>query len=65
MIKFLDLQAVNAAHATEIEEAVLRATRSGWYLRGEDTNNLGSLIIKVINLPNIKPPKKLKKSEHG
>ena len=37
MIKFLDLQAVNAAHATEIEEAVLRATRSGWYLRGEET----------------------------
>lgn len=37
MIKFLDLGAVNAAYAAEIEEAVLRATRSGWYLRGEET----------------------------
>ena len=37
MIKFLDLQAVNAVHAADIEEAVLRATRSGWYLRGEET----------------------------
>ena len=37
MIKFLDLQAVNAQYATEIEEAVLRTTRSGWHLRGEET----------------------------
>ena len=37
MIKFLDLQAVNAAYAAEIEEAVLRTTRSGWYLRGAET----------------------------
>lgn len=37
MIKFLDLEAVNAVYAAEIEEAVSRATRSGWYLRGEET----------------------------
>lgn len=37
MIKFLDLQAVNATHAIDIEGAILRATRSGWYLRGEET----------------------------
>ena len=37
MIKFLDLQAINAAHGAEIEEAILRATHSGWYLRGEET----------------------------
>ena len=37
MIKFLDLQAVNAAYAAEIEEAVLRVARSGWYLRGAET----------------------------
>ena len=34
MIKFLDLEAINAAYAKEMEEAVLRVTRSGWYLRG-------------------------------
>lgn len=37
MIKFLDLRAVNEVYATEVEEAVLRATRSGWYLRGKET----------------------------
>ena len=37
MIKFLDLKAVNAAYAAEIDEAVLRVARSGWYLRGEET----------------------------
>lgn len=37
MIKFLDLQAINAAHGAQIEDAVLRTTRSGWYLRGEET----------------------------
>ena len=37
MIKFLDLKAVNAAYAAEIEEALLRTARSGWYLRGEET----------------------------
>lgn len=37
MIRFLDLKAVNALYAMEIEEAVLRAVRSGWYLRGEET----------------------------
>ena len=37
MIKFLDLKVVNAAYAAEIEEALLRTARSGWYLRGEET----------------------------
>lgn len=37
MIQFLDLKAVNAAYAAEIEEALLRTARSGWYLRGEET----------------------------
>lgn len=36
MIKFLDLGKVNAAHGAEIESAVLRAARSGWYLQGEE-----------------------------
>ena len=37
MIKFLDLKAINAAHAAEIDAAVLRVANSGWYLRGEET----------------------------
>ena len=48
MIKFLDLQAVNAAHAAEIEEAILRATRSGWYLRGEETHRFEEAYARYI-----------------
>ena len=48
MIKFLDLQAVNATHATDIEEAILRATRSGWYLRGEETRRFESTYAQYI-----------------
>lgn len=36
MIKFLDLQKVNAAHGREIQEAVSRVVASGWYLQGEE-----------------------------
>ena len=35
MIKFLDLQKVNAMHADEIEQAALDVIRSGWYLQGD------------------------------
>ena len=48
MIKFLDIQAMNAAHGTEIEEAVLRATRSGWYLRGEETRRFEEVYARYI-----------------
>jgi dTDP-4-amino-4,6-dideoxygalactose transaminase len=48
MIKFLDLQAVNAAYSREIEEAVLRATRSGWYLRGVETQRFEEEYARYI-----------------
>ena len=48
MIKFLDLKAVNAAYATEIEEAVLRVARSGWYLRGEETRRFEEAYARYI-----------------
>lgn len=48
MIKFLDLKAVNATYAEEIEEAVLRATRSGWYLRGEETQRFEEAYAEYI-----------------
>ena len=48
MIKFLDLKAVNGAYAAEIEEAVLRATRSGWYLRGEETRRFEEAYARYI-----------------
>ena len=48
MIKFLDLKAVNAAYAEEVEETVLRATRSGWYLRGEETRHFEEAYARYI-----------------
>jgi dTDP-4-amino-4,6-dideoxygalactose transaminase len=36
MIKFLDLQKVNAQYETEIKEAVHRVVDSGWYLQGKE-----------------------------
>lgn len=48
MIKFLDLKDVNAAHAAEIEEALLRTTRSGWYLRGEETHRFEEEYARYI-----------------
>lgn len=36
MIKYLDLKAVTSLHASEIDNAVLRVARSGWYLHGEE-----------------------------
>lgn len=48
MIKFLDLKTVNAVYATEIEEAVLRTMRTGWYLRGEETRNFEKSYAQYI-----------------
>lgn len=48
MIKFLDLEAVNAAYAKDIEEAVLRVARSGWYLRGEETRRFEAEYARFI-----------------
>ena len=48
MIKFLDLQAVNAAYAAEIEEAVLRVARSGWYLRGAETERFEAAYAQYV-----------------
>lgn len=39
MVKFLDLEKINARHAKEIEEAIKRVVASGWYLRGLETES--------------------------
>ncbi len=35
MIRFLDLQKINLLHQKEIEDAILKVFRSGWYILGE------------------------------
>ncbi|WP_303208159.1 DegT/DnrJ/EryC1/StrS family aminotransferase [Bacteroides oleiciplenus] len=37
MIKYLDLQKINASFEPELSDALLRVSRSGWYLHGEAT----------------------------
>lgn len=36
MIKFLDIQQINAAYSTELSSAIKRVLDSGWYLMGEE-----------------------------
>ncbi|SHF51014.1 DegT/DnrJ/EryC1/StrS family aminotransferase [Dysgonomonas macrotermitis] len=36
MISFLDLRETNSQHLSEIEEAILRVVRSGWYILGKE-----------------------------
>jgi len=35
MIKFLDLQKINAQYASELKQAASEVIDSGWYLTGE------------------------------
>src|SRR4051812_17609234 len=39
MIKFLDLQKINAQHAAELKEAAAGVIDSGWFLMGERLQN--------------------------
>jgi len=48
MIKFLDLQKINLAHATEIEESLLATFRSGWYLLGNEVKAFESQLQQYI-----------------
>ncbi|MCZ2100764.1 MAG: DegT/DnrJ/EryC1/StrS family aminotransferase [Chitinophagales bacterium] len=58
MIKFLDLQKINAQYAEELKNAVAEVIDSGWYLMGEQLNhfevNLGSYLNSkyVIGVAN-------------
>lgn len=48
MIKFLDLQKINLAHQQEIEERLLKAFRSGWYLLGNEVKNFENNLSQYI-----------------
>lgn len=52
MIKFLDLQKINLAHQQEIEDALIRTFRSGWYLLGNEVSNFENELAKYISTPN-------------
>jgi dTDP-4-amino-4,6-dideoxygalactose transaminase len=52
MIKFLDLQKINLQYQQEIEERLIKAFRSGWYLLGEETKNFEKNLSAYTNASN-------------
>ncbi|MFA6400499.1 MAG: DegT/DnrJ/EryC1/StrS family aminotransferase [Salinivirgaceae bacterium] len=52
MIKFLDLQKINAQYANELKQAAADVIDSGWYLLGERAKQFEQDLKKYINSPN-------------
>ena len=50
MIKFLDLQKINAQHAAELKSAAARVIDSGWYLQGEELKNFETHLAAYIGV---------------
>jgi dTDP-4-amino-4,6-dideoxygalactose transaminase len=53
MIKFLDLQKINAQYATELKQAAADAIDSGWFLLGEKVKQLEQELKTYIGSPNV------------
>lgn len=53
MVKFLDLQAVNALHAEALQKAAARVIDNGWYLQGNENKIFEEKLSKLIGSPNI------------
>lgn len=52
MIKFLDLQKVNATYAAELKAAAGKVIDSGWYLQGEQNVQLEKNLKELTGAPN-------------
>lgn len=48
MVKFLDLEKINARHAQEITKAMVGVLSSGWYLKGLETKNFEKNLAEYI-----------------
>ena len=48
MIKFLDLQKITNSRLDEIQEAISRVIRSGWYLQGKENENFENNYSRYI-----------------
>lgn len=53
MIKFLDLQKVNLAYQSQVEQRLLHVFRKGWYLLGEEVKNFEHNLADYINVPHV------------
>lgn len=50
MIKFLDLQKINAQYADELKQTALEVIDSGWYLMGERVRQFESSLAKYVGV---------------
>lgn len=50
MIKFLDLQKINAQYAAELKEAAARVIDSGWYLLGNEVKNFETNLAAYVGV---------------
>lgn len=48
MIKFLDIQRINSQYQKEIEESIIKVSRSGWYLLGSEVRNFEENLSQYI-----------------
>lgn len=53
MIKFLDLQKINFQNQQEIEEAILRVYRSGWYILGKEVESFEFALANYCRVKNV------------
>lgn len=53
MIKFLDLQKINAQYAEELKEAASQVIASGWFLQGEQNMLFENNLKQLIGTPNV------------
>lgn len=51
MIKFLDLQGVNAQYGAALKEAAARVIDSGWYLQGNENKAFEEKLAKLVGVP--------------
>ena len=53
MIKFLDLQKINAQYAEDIKVATARVIDSGWYLLGNEVNQFETHLADYLDIRNV------------
>lgn len=52
MIKFLDIQKINAQYSSELKEAANRVIDSGWYLLGNEVSRFETQLANYTGAPN-------------
>jgi len=50
MIKFLDIQKINAQYAAELKEATAKVIDSGWYLLGNEVNTFEASLYSYVGV---------------